>query len=139
MKNTHAEQILDMIMLSDLSPAAKIYALEKLAEDAPWQTSSTAQQQAIGYVLDLMPQNGEGIRVKDLIEQNNLPFSTQKMSSILRSARYYGRVNRTTINTGRKIHINYGYYTYVGKNYRPTWVEKEKDIDEVIALYSVRK
>lgn len=138
MKNTHAEQILDMIMLSDLSPAAKIYALEKLAVDAPWQTSSTAQQQAIGYLLDLMPQNGEGIRVKDLIEQNNLPFSVQKLSSILRSAKYYGRVNRTTINTGRKIVVQYGYYEY-GKNYRPIWVEKEKEIDEVIALYSVRK
>ena len=138
MKREHSEQMLDMIVMSDLPTAAKIYMLDKLSKDSYWAQSSQITAVKLGYLTDLIPQGDEGIRVKDLIAQNDLPFSTQKVSALLRQGCYYGYVRRTEQPTGRKIVVQYGYYEY-DKNYKPTWVEKEKEIDEVIALYSVRK
>ena len=138
MKREHSEQMLDMIVMSDLPTAAKIYMLGKLRNDSYCSTHSQINTLLMGYVVDYLPQNGDGIRVKDIIAQHNLPFSVQKLTTLLRCAEYYGRVNIEKIETGRKIVVQYGYYEY-GKNYRPIWVQKEKEIDEVIALYSIRK
>jgi hypothetical protein len=138
MKRTHSEQMIEMIAMSDLPTPAKIYALGKLREDSYCNQLDQIDSLMLGYLVDFMPQNGDSIRVKDLIAQNDLPFSTQKITALLQKCVYYGKVKRTTQPTGRTIVVQYGYYEY-GKNYRPIWIEKEKEIDEVIALYSIRK